>query len=146
MNETNSTLSMNSGRVATGGRWLVTLVMTGVMLALTACNPFMLRPPTPPLAVVIPRGTVVVYAKSACPYCRQAKEYLTRQRVAFVVRDIERDAAAREEMLALYRERLPGYRVIVPLIVTDSQIMSGYNEEELALVVEKHKAAASPNR
>jgi glutaredoxin len=144
MNGTNSTLLVNGGRAATSRRWLAALAMIG-MMALTSCNFLPDRPATSSLTVVIPHGTIVVYAKPACPYCRQAKEYLTRQRIAFVERDIEHDAAALEEMLALYRKRLPDDRVIVPLIVTDGQIISGYNEEELALFVEKHNAAASPD-
>ena len=131
------TISVNSSRWAT-------LTIIGFMLTLTACNLLPGRPATAPL-VVIPHGMVVVYAKTACPYCRQAKEYLTRQRVTFVTRDVEHDAAAREELLALYRERLPEDRVIVPLIVTDSQIISGYIEEELAAFVAKHKAAVNPD-
>ena len=97
-----------------------------------------------PAELIVPAGTVVVYTRSGCPYCRQAREFLVRSGVPFVERNVERDPAAREELLVLYRQRLPGARVIVPLVVNGDQAVSGFDEEELAELLRHDPLAKGP--
>ncbi|QIN84488.1 NrdH-redoxin [Rubrobacter tropicus] len=42
---------------------------------------------------------VLVFTTSTCPWCRRAKEYLANKNLSFREVNVERDAAAAEEMV-----------------------------------------------
>ena len=68
---------------------------------------------------------VVVYTTSTCPYCTQAKEFLSRRGVRFVEKDVSRDRAAATEMI-----RASGQRG-VPVVMVDDQVVVGFDRPRL---------------
>jgi glutaredoxin 3 len=77
---------------------------------------------------------VVVYTTPTCPYCRQAKDFLTQNGVQFVERDMAADPAAAGELLRLTRQRG------VPVITGDGQVIVGFNRPALERLVAAVKA------
>ena len=69
---------------------------------------------------------IQVFSFDACPWCTKAKKYLDKKGVAYTVRDIEKDEAAREEC-----RRLSG-DTIVPVTTADGKDFAGsYDREKL---------------
>ncbi len=68
---------------------------------------------------------VVVYTTPTCPYCTQAKEFLTRRGVRFVEKDVSRDPAAAQEMIRISQQRG------VPVITVDGQVVVGFDRARL---------------
>ena len=77
---------------------------------------------------------VVVYTTPTCPYCRQAKDYLSQHGVPFAERDVAADPAAADELVRLTRQRG------VPVITGDGQVIIGFNRPALDRLVEAVKA------
>lgn len=74
-------------------------------------------------------GDVVIFRTAWCGYCKKAAEYLKLKGVPFVEKDLERDAGAREDMLARARkagvgpDRLQG----VPILSVRGKIINGFD-------------------
>ncbi len=68
---------------------------------------------------------VVVYTTPTCPYCYQAKEFLSRQGVPFVEKNVAADRQAAMEMV-----RLSGQQG-VPVITVDGQVVVGFDKPRL---------------
>ena len=68
---------------------------------------------------------VVVYTTPTCGYCHQAKEYLSRQGVSFVEKNVAEDQRAAMEMIA--RSGQQG----VPVITVDGEVVIGFNQPKL---------------
>lgn len=69
---------------------------------------------------------IVVFGASWCGACRQAEEYLRQRGVAFVERDIERDPAAREDMMR--RARAAGIAGSgIPIIDVRGRVLQGFD-------------------
>lgn len=70
---------------------------------------------------------IVLYSTSWCPHCKAAKEYLTKNSIPFINRDVELDSQAAELLTDKYKSQG------VPLIVlgsgTDEVVMKGFNPE-----------------
>ena len=72
---------------------------------------------------------VVIYRTVWCGYCKKAAEYLRLKGVAFVEKDLETDAGAREDMLARAKKagvpesRLQG----VPILSVKGKIINGFD-------------------
>ena len=77
---------------------------------------------------------VVVYSTPTCPYCRQAKDFLTQHGVPFVERDVAADPAAAAELVRLTRQRG------VPMIIGDGQVIVGFDRPALERLVSAVKA------
>src|SRR3954454_774430 len=77
---------------------------------------------------------VIVYTTPTCPYCRQAKDYLSQHGVQFVERDVAADPTAADELVRLTRQRG------VPVITGDGQVIVGFNRPALDRIVEAVKA------
>jgi glutaredoxin-like YruB-family protein len=71
------------------------------------------------------RHEVVVYVTPTCPYCRQAKEFLSQKGVFYAEKDVSADPAARDEMVALTG------RDAVPVIVIDGEPIVGFNGQKI---------------
>ena len=69
--------------------------------------------------------TVVVFSTPSCPWCRKAKDFLTKNGVSFVDRDVQNNEGARQEMLGITEQ------MGVPVIVIDGQIVIGFEEKKL---------------
>jgi glutaredoxin len=79
---------------------------------------------TPALAAS--KADVILYGASWCGACKQAKQYFTQKGVPFVEKDIEKEPAARSEMLAKAREQ--GVNASgIPVIDVKGRLIGGFN-------------------
>jgi glutaredoxin len=62
-----------------------------------------------------------------CPHCTEAKEYLTRNNIPFINRDVEVDAKAMEELTVKYSSN--GVPVIVIGTGTNEVVVNGFTPE-----------------
>jgi len=74
---------------------------------------------------------VVVYTTPACPYCYQVKEFLSRQGVPFVEKNVAADRQAAMEMV-----RLSGQQG-VPVITVDGQVVVGFDQPRLRQLLQQ---------
>lgn len=70
---------------------------------------------------------IVLYSVSWCPHCKAAKEYLTKNDIPFINRDVEVDDAAMEDLTKKYKSQG------VPLFVigNDQVILKGFDQQKL---------------
>ncbi|RPI52011.1 MAG: PDZ domain-containing protein [Chloroflexi bacterium] len=68
---------------------------------------------------------VTVYTTPTCGYCYQAKQFLNRQGVSFVEKNVAADRKAAMEMV-----RLSGQQG-VPVIAVDGQVVVGFDQPRL---------------
>ena len=68
---------------------------------------------------------VIVYSTSTCPYCRMAKDYLTKNNITFVDKNVAEDRVAAKEMIERTGQRG------VPVIDIDGTIIVGFNQSEI---------------
>jgi len=73
---------------------------------------------------------VVMYSTARCPYCRRAREHLTKKGIPFSEWDIETNPYARAEYSTLKGRG-------VPLILVGKQRISGFNGPRLDKMLEK---------
>lgn len=69
-------------------------------------------------------NNIVVYSAEWCPQCRNALAYLNQKQVPFVLRDIEREPAARAEFDELLRTRQARG---VPMIFVGTETLNGWS-------------------
>lgn len=67
---------------------------------------------------------VIVYSTPTCPYCVYAKNYFTKNGVAFKDVDVSRDRAAAQEMVN------KSGQMGVPVIDIDGNILVGFQPDE----------------
>lgn len=70
---------------------------------------------------------IVLYSVAWCPHCREAKEYLTKNDIPFINRDVEIDVKAMEDLTSKYNST--GVPVIVIGKDTEEVIMKGFTPE-----------------
>ena len=70
---------------------------------------------------------IVLYSVSWCPHCRETKEYLTKNDIPFINRDVEADAKAMEELTGKYNST--GVPVIVFGTGKNEVVMKGFTPE-----------------
>lgn len=86
-----------------------TVVVTTVLSVITACAAVAAELPhqsvlTPAKAEASKSYPVIVlYSVAWCPHCRETKEYLTRNNIPFINRDVELDSKAMEELTGKYK-------------------------------------------
>lgn len=76
---------------------------------------------------------VVVYTTPTCGYCYQAKEFLSRQGVPFIEKNVAADRQAAMEMV-----RESGQQG-VPVITVDGQVVIGFNQPRLMQLLKQSK-------
>lgn len=69
-----------------------------------------------------PANEVIVYVTAWCPACTMTTDYLTKKRVPFVVKDIEKNEQHMKEMI----KKVGGYRG-VPVVDINGRILLGFN-------------------
>lgn len=69
--------------------------------------------------------SITIYSTPTCPYCHQAKRYLSEKGVPFVDKDVATDSQAREEMIT------KSGQLGVPVIDVNGQIIVGFNRPKL---------------
>jgi glutaredoxin-like YruB-family protein len=70
---------------------------------------------------------IVMYSVSWCPHCKEAKEYLIRNNVPFINRDVEVDEKAMEELTGKYKSQ--GVPVIVIGSGKHEVVVKGFTPE-----------------
>jgi glutaredoxin-like YruB-family protein len=70
---------------------------------------------------------IVLYSVAWCPHCREAKEYLTRNNIPFINRDVEVDEKAMEELTGKYNSN--GVPVIVIGTGRNELVVKGFTLE-----------------
>lgn len=70
---------------------------------------------------------IVLYSVAWCPHCRDAKEYMTKKNIPFIIRDVEVDARAMEDLTIKYSST--GVPVIIFGKNSDEIIMKGFTPE-----------------
>ena len=68
---------------------------------------------------------VTVYSTPTCPYCHQAKDYLTGKGIAFADLNVATDLEARNAMVQ------KSGQLGVPVIEVDGQVITGFNRGKL---------------
>lgn len=70
---------------------------------------------------------IVLYTVAWCPHCREAKEYLTKNEIPFINRDVEVDPKAMEELTGKYNSN--GVPVIVFGNGKNEVVLRGFTPE-----------------
>ena len=65
---------------------------------------------------------VVIYSTPTCPYCKRAKDYLSRKGIPFVDRNVAQDRDAAKEMIQ------KSGQMGVPVITIDGEVVVGFNQ------------------
>ena len=68
---------------------------------------------------------VVIYSTPTCPYCKRAKDYLTRKGIAYTDYDVAADREKAKEMIQKSKQ------MGVPVIMVDGEIIVGFNQAKL---------------
>ncbi|MHB1341459.1 MAG: glutaredoxin family protein [Coriobacteriia bacterium] len=74
--------------------------------------------------------SVMVYALSTCPYCRQARKYLDDNDVEYDVAEVDRlEGQERADTIAKVKEISGG--ASFPVIVIDETVIVGFNKKKM---------------
>ena len=68
---------------------------------------------------------VVVYSTPTCPYCKRAKEYLSRKGISYTDIDVSQDREKAKEMTE------KSGQMSVPVILIDDQVVAGFDQDQL---------------
>lgn len=68
---------------------------------------------------------IVIYSTPTCPYCKRAKDYLTRKGIAYIEHNVAADRAAAKEMVK------KSGQLGVPVILIDDEVFIGFNQTQL---------------
>lgn len=60
---------------------------------------------------------VKVYTSNTCPYCAMAKDYLKEKGIEFNEKNVQTDAAARDELISM------GYTGVPVLVIGEEEIV-----------------------
>jgi glutaredoxin-like YruB-family protein len=65
---------------------------------------------------------VVIYSTPTCPFCKRAKEYLSRKGISYTDIDVAQDKEKAKEMVQ------KSGQMSVPVIMIDDEIVVGFNQ------------------
>lgn len=68
---------------------------------------------------------VTIYSTPTCVYCRMAKDFFTKNNIAYEEHNVAADVKAREEMFA------KSHQMGVPVIDVGGQIIVGFDKKTL---------------
>lgn len=68
---------------------------------------------------------VVIYSTPTCPFCKRAKEYLSRKGISYVEHNVAQDRDKAKEMTQ------KSGQMGVPVIIIDGEIVVGFNQSRL---------------
>lgn len=68
---------------------------------------------------------VVIYSTPTCPYCKRAKEYLSRKGISYTDIDVAQDKEKAKEMTE------KSGQMSVPVIIIDGEVVVGFNQVQL---------------
>ncbi len=75
---------------------------------------------------------IVLYSVAWCTHCKAAKEYLTKNNIPFINRDVEVDDAAMDDLTKKYKSQ--GVPVIV--IGHDEVILKGFDQQKIEKAIQ----------
>lgn len=78
---------------------------------------------------------LVIYSTPTCPYCKRAKEYLSRKGISYAEYNVAVDRKAAGEMLK------KSGQLSVPVIIIDDEVIVGFNQAELARLLSTPRRA-----
>ena len=81
---------------------------------------------------------IVLYSVAWCPHCRETKEYLTKNNIPFINRDVEIDTSAMQDLTIKYNST--GVPVIIFGKGSDEIIMKGFTPELFQETLQKARA------
>jgi len=68
---------------------------------------------------------VIIYSTPNCVYCKMAKDFLTKNNIAFDDRNVATDLASRKEMFD------KSHQMGVPVIDIDGEIIVGFDKDTI---------------
>jgi glutaredoxin 3 len=68
---------------------------------------------------------VVIYSTPTCPYCKRAKDYLTRKGISYIEHNVAVDRAAAKEMVK------KSGQLGVPVILIGDEVIIGFHQAQL---------------
>ena len=71
---------------------------------------------------------IIVYNQPDCASCRQVEDFLDKEGVAYVAKDVSVDEQALQELIDM------GY-MTTPVTVVDGQIVAGFNRKRLRVLL-----------
>ena len=74
---------------------------------------------------------VIIYSTPTCPYCKRAKDYLSRKGIPFADRNVAVDRDAAKEMIQ------KSGQMGVPVIIIDGEVVVGFNQTLLDELLSK---------
>jgi len=74
---------------------------------------------------------IKIYSTPSCPYCKFAKEYLSKKGIAFTDYDVGQDTAAADEMVKVSGQ------MGVPVIVIDGEVIVGFDKPRIESLINK---------
>ncbi len=77
-------------------------------------------------------GSMILYVKSGCPWCRMAEEYLDKRKYKYIPVDVRRDADAFKEL-----RRISG-QVCAPTLVIGDLFLPDFGPDELEDFLKEH--------
>ena len=80
---------------------------------------------------------ITLYSVAWCPHCRETKEYLTKNDIPFINRDVEADVKAMEDLTIKYGST--GVPVIIFGTGSKEVIMKGFTPELFQETLQKAK-------
>lgn len=114
-------------------RIIVALLTAALAVALLAgCTPARPAVPSTPVgAAAGNRHEVVVYVRTGCSFCQEAREFFAARGVPVRERNVAADRSALVEMLDIHVRRFPDEEPLVPLIVIGDRVLRGFDRQEV---------------
>ncbi len=69
---------------------------------------------------------VIIYSTPTCPYCKRAKDYLSRKGIAYTDINVAQDREKSKEMI-----QKSGQMGVPVIIIGDNEIVVGFNQSLL---------------
>jgi len=74
---------------------------------------------------------VMVYSTPTCPYCKMAKEYLSKKGIPYTDINVAENRKVAQEMIK------KSGQMMVPVIIIDDEIVVGFNQSRIDQLLSK---------
>ena len=78
----------------------------------------------------MPETIIKIYALSTCPYCKRTKKFLQENGISAEIVDVDLLEDEEQDQVLEEIEKLTG-RHSFPVVITDSSVIVGHDEEKL---------------
>lgn len=83
---------------------------------------------------------IIIYSTTWCAFCKTEKQYLTKQGIAFIEKDIEEDKAAYDELMSKNGGQFQG----VPVTDIAGTIVLGFERGRIDQVLKEKGITGTP--